>query len=122
MLLLAELVDQAVSEGYPVVEQFYDLAVGGEVEPVEVYDPDVEDVEFQVDPHVESVLTGSSLSFEEKKKIVEYWNSNVHKKRPLSSMQSRFRSAGITHVGIFITGISICLLSFWFHFFFPVFL
>lgn len=97
----AELVDQAVSEGYPAVETFYDLAMDGKVEAVAVYDPDVDDEEFQIDPEVKSVLSGNGISLETKKTIVDYWKSNVRKRKPLSSVQSRFRGAGLTQVRYF---------------------
>lgn len=90
-ILLAELFDQVLENGYPQVETFYDLAMDGKVGPQVVFDPDVDEEEFTIDPEGREVLCGE-VSFQYKKDAVKYWlNENGRKQRSFSSVQKSFR-------------------------------
>jgi len=93
------LFNQAIEFGYTYVEKVSDLVLEGSgVEPVEVYDPEAGDVEFQADPDDIQVLTCDSVTLEKKKDVVMYWRGrNDGKKRKFTQVQNKFRF--VTQVG-----------------------
>lgn len=93
---LAELFDQVLEKGYPQVETYYDLAMDGKVGPQVVYDPDVDEEEFQLDPYVRESVCGE-VSFAYKKEAVKYWLNDGRKRRSFSSVQKSYRK--VTQVG-----------------------
>lgn len=78
------------------MEKFHDLVLEGVgVNPVEVYDPDVDQEEYQLDPNHGAVLCHEIIPLERKKVIVNFWRGKKNgKKRKFSQVQNKHPEVG----------------------------
>ena len=78
------------------MEKFHDLVLEGfGVNPVEVYDLDVTDDVYQIDPGHNDVLRPDIIPLEQKNAIVQFWRGKKNgESRKFSQMQNRFPEVG----------------------------
>lgn len=72
-----DLIIQAVEYGQTYVEKINDLVLDGEgiESPQAIYDPDVDEEDFQMDPEHHALLTCDKFTKDFKQRAIEYWRA-----------------------------------------------
>lgn len=80
-----------MSHQHTYVSSVFDLVFMGSSKPEPVYDPDCEDVDFQVDPEIAFSLHANEIPLDKKREVVEYWKDCKKGLRKFESAKSRYR-------------------------------
>ncbi|KAE8739814.1 hypothetical protein FOCC_FOCC014682 [Frankliniella occidentalis] len=84
-----QIIQQAIESGSTYIEKVHDLVIDyDDMSPQAIYDPEVDDTDFQLDPNDRDSLV-DGISFKYKQDAVAYWR-NDGKKRKFSSVKNRF--------------------------------
>lgn len=100
---ILDVIEQSMEYGYTYIEKVHDLVIdeGYVVNAKEIYDPDVLEEDFQIDPVDAGILKGDNVPLYTKKEIIKFWrNRSRGPCRKLSVVQNRFKRAAPNSVRI----------------------